>query len=346
MKRTKLCLLMSLLLIVWGSASVYAGGGFDDIANKAKKANETVRNVNEVIRDIDQTVEGVGSAKEGVGDIGKDTQGVLGIDTTQQQTPAQTSTTSPAQAPGQVQTTPTGAMPKPPTPAYKSPTYRIAANQDANRPRLKNISQAELQKWFEIEDQRKYEEYLANSGFISREEFNRRDDILAYQAYEEAYGQYMEQDMAGWISSDGDMKEAIAQLWVSDSRTSPGYPFERMRIHLGFVIPQPDGIRVSTFNRRDRNHTDEVFSVCFPYSDQLFNSYKQTIERSVGGVMEPNPNYGTTSGAHEYQYVLRSNRSGDGIPYLIELRRNRISNISTREYYSFNLTLTELGRDP
>ena len=175
---------------------------------------------------------------------------------------------------------------------------------------------------------------------------NRRDDILAYQAYEEAYGQYMEQDMAGWIFLQADIEEAIEQLWNSDNNTPPGYPFEQMRVHLGFVIEQPDGIRTSTFNRRDRNHTERVFTVQFPYSDQLYDSYKQTIERLVGGVMEHNPNYGITAGAHEYHYVLRSNRSGDGIPYSIQLRRNRFSNISARDYFYFSLTVMELGRDP
>ena len=339
MINTDLFLLMGLFLFIWGSVSVYDSGGLGGVAKKAKRANETVRSVNEVIRDIDQTIEGIGSVKNRVEDIGRDTRNVLGIENPPQQQGQPAYQQIPAQA------TPSGAISKPPTPAYAPPTYRIAANQNEGRPRL-NLSQALIQRWFEIEDQRKYEEYLCNSGFITREEFNSRDNILQYQAYEEAYGQHMEQDMAGWILLQGDIGEAIEQLWNSDSRTSPGYPFERMRIHLGFVIPQPDGIRVSTFNRRDRNHTDEVFSVCFPYSDQLFNSYKQTIERSVGGAMEPNPNYGITSGAHEYHYILRSNRSGDGIPYSIQLRRNRFSNISARDYFNFSLTVMELGRDP
>jgi hypothetical protein len=78
MKSTNVFSLTVLLLLAAGS--VYAGSGFDSVADKAKKANEAVRSVNDLIRDVDQTVEGVGGAKEGVKEIGRDTTDVLGID--------------------------------------------------------------------------------------------------------------------------------------------------------------------------------------------------------------------------------------------------------------------------
>jgi hypothetical protein len=97
MKSTKVFSLAVLLLLAAGS--VYAGSGFDSVADKAKKANEAVRSVNDVIRDVDQTVEGVGGAKEGVKEIGRDTTDVLGIDTTKQpQQTQQQAQPTPAQA--------------------------------------------------------------------------------------------------------------------------------------------------------------------------------------------------------------------------------------------------------
>ena len=210
MKKTELFLVMGLLLIVWGSASVYAGGGFDDIANKAKKANETVRNVNEVIRDIDQTVEGVGSAKEGVGDIGKDTQGVLGIENPpQQQTPAQTSTTAPAQAPGQVQTTPPGAVPLPPLPQI---TLTMPPRDGGYKV---NVTSAQLRQLLEIRDQRNYLQYLRNSGYITEDEYKRRD-LSFEQAEADIILPIAQADQFAYIYADeyikGEHKKILANL--------------------------------------------------------------------------------------------------------------------------------------
>ena len=103
--KTKAIFFLAVLFIA-GSITAYAGGSLESIADKAKKANETVRSVNDVIRDVDETVEGVGGAKEGAKDIGRDTTDVLGIDTTaqppqQQQTSAQTPAPAQTQTPAQ-----------------------------------------------------------------------------------------------------------------------------------------------------------------------------------------------------------------------------------------------------
>jgi hypothetical protein len=81
MKRTKTFFFLTALLIA-GSITAYAEGGLENVADKAKKANDTVKSVNSVVRDVDETVEGVGGVKGGVKDIGQDTVDVVGIDTT------------------------------------------------------------------------------------------------------------------------------------------------------------------------------------------------------------------------------------------------------------------------
>jgi len=95
MKRKNIFLFLVVLLIA-GSVTAYGQSWLDRIKDTTKKANETVRGVNDVIRNADETVEGVGGAKEGVKDIGKDTQDVLGVDTTAKPAPQQPQTT-PAQ---------------------------------------------------------------------------------------------------------------------------------------------------------------------------------------------------------------------------------------------------------
>jgi hypothetical protein len=210
-----------------GSITAYAGGQFNDIANTAKKANEAVQSVNNVVRDVDSTIEGVGGIKGGVKDIGQDTADVLGVDTTSQpkQAPAQT---QPQAIQAQAQT-PSGAVPLPPLPNV---TFTLQFKDSV-------VSQQQLRKLYENRDQRKYTEYLFNSGYITEAEFKKRSesqDQEYYKMLETVGDQYTMIDAAGTVEKE------VNKLWPF---WSPVWPGKEIRETSGLNLRQPPGTRSS-----------------------------------------------------------------------------------------------------
>jgi hypothetical protein len=311
MKRTKTFFFLIVLFIA-DSITVYAGGKLDDISNNVKKANEAVRSVNNVIRDVDETVEGVGGIKGGVKDIGQDTADVLGVDTTPQ--PQQTQP-----APIQAQTqTPSGAVPLPPLPNVTLTMPPMDGGYKVN------VTPAQLRQMFENRDQRKYTEYLFNSGYIPEAEFKSRSENLD-QVYYGILGPIGNADQIAMIYANGAVEEEIKKLWPY---WSPGWPGKEIRQTSGLNLQQPQGTR-SSFSF-DIQMIRGGFT---PYSEQIFNNIKQQLEAGLGAAMTYEADF------DRYTYVLRSNKSASGRPYWIILYRST----STNRIY---LEVSQLNRDP
>jgi len=226
----------------------------------------------------------------------------------------------------------TSRVPKPTTPTYTRPL-----NRDGNDPRL-NLTQVQMQKWFEIEDQRKYLTAMHNEGRITREEYNTQDQQLQKQAYE-IWGTYITDisSQIAYMYSNGDIEEAIKLLWGTSG--IPGYPSDQlMRGILGFAIPQPIGTR-SMFT------SDYGFTINLrPYSDQVYNTLKQQIEAGLGASLVRYADFENLAETqrYEYEYVLRSNKSANGKPYQIVLTRSR----DPKDRQQINIQVNELRRDP
>jgi len=191
-----------------------------------------------------------------------------------------------------------------------------------------NVTSAQLRQLLEIRDQRFYVRYLFNSGYITEDEYKRRDLPLE-QAEADIIVPIAQADPVAYIWADGTVNDAIKKIWDIGGAWfshSPGYPIGMMNRIFGFVIPQPQGTRASSGATEYEYITDKVFELSLiPYSEQLFNSYKQQLDSRFGTPeFEDGPSVG--SNYDKYKYVLRSNRSGDGRPYLIELVRHKDSN--------------------
>ena len=205
-----------------------------------------------------------------------------------------------------------------------------------------NVTSAQLRQLLEIRDQRYYVRYLFRSGYITEDDYKRRDLPLE-QAEVDIFVPIAEADPVAYVWADGTVKDALNEIWTTARGwRGPGYPIALMNKIFGFVIPQPQGTRASSFAVEYEDIRDRVFDTTFtPYSDQLFNNYKQQFDSHFGTPeFVSGPSVG--SNTDNYRYVLRSNKSADGRPYLINLGRHTDS--SKREAFMVDVWI--LGRDP
>ena len=250
-EKTELFWLMGLLLVIWGSASVYAEDGLD-------------------------------------------------------------------------QTTPPGAVPLPPLPQITLTMPPRGGGYSVE------VTSAELWRLFEIRDQRNYLQYLRNSGYITEDEYKRRDLPLE-QAEADIFLPIVQADQFAYIYANEYIKGEISKLWPG---WSPGWPGREIRQTSGLNLQQPQGTRSSfSFNLQ------MIRGSFTPYSEEAYNNIKQQLEAALGAPLELNRDFARDPVNNwEYQYVLRLNRSAIGRPYLIELTRYTSSN---RIY----LEVSELTRD-
>jgi hypothetical protein len=194
-----------------------------------------------------------------------------------------------------------------------------------------NVTSAQLRQMLENRDQRKYAEYLFNSGYITEDEFRSRSENLD-KTYYGMIGSIQELDMFAVIFANDVVENELKKIWPS---WSPGWPGREIRQITGLSLQQPQGTRSSfSFDLR------MIRGSFTPYSDQAYNDFKQQLETALGAPLELNQDFAhDPDNNYEYQYVLRSNKSVSGKPYLIVLTRYTSNN---RIY----LEVAELRKDP
>jgi len=216
----------------------------------------------------------------------------------------------------------TPAVPMPSTPTF------TPIPGTSSEPRL-NLTQQQWQRMFVIRDQKKYAEYLLNTGNITRDEYYARENNLIKEENEivepllRAMGDYNFQ--MAYIFTNGDLQEAIKKLWPDN--WPPGWHGQELRELIGFALQQPQGTRAMSFNE----YNQMIRMNLTPLTDQVFNNIKQQLETGLRATM-------TNEGSNRYTYVLRSNRSANGKPYFIEVSRRS-------DGYVY-IEVSELRRDP
>ena len=177
-----------------------------------------------------------------------------------------------------------------------------------------NITSAQLQEVLENRDQRKYVDYLKNSGYITDDEFNRRRETLD-QKYEEFIEEIGTVDPIAMMAHSAPVNNELDKIW----RGIPCWPHIQMHEWTGFNIHQPPGTRASY-----RITQGLLEAHLTPYTEQTVNNIKQQLEALLGIAFDKHPTSPTI-----LQQNLHSSRSGDGKPYLIELHwypgENRIA---------------------
>ncbi len=122
----------------------------------------------------------------------------------------------------------------PPVPLSPTPAY-TPSNTNPGAPRL-NLSRQQMQRLFEIYDQRKYTEAMYNEGRITQNEYD-AEHAKSYEDAGKIMGTPTGADQIAWIYTNGDLEIADEKLWVS---WAPGWPSAKtMREWLGFSIPSP-----------------------------------------------------------------------------------------------------------
>ena len=203
-----------------------------------------------------------------------------------------------------------------------------------------NVTSAQLRQLLEVRDQRYYVRYLFNSGYITEDEYRRRDLPLE-QAEVDIIVPIAQADPVAYIWADGTVNDALKEIWGSKiSSLGPGYPVALMNKIFGFIIPQPQGTRSSAQIPEYEHIVDIAFAfILKPYTDQIYNTIKQQLDTRFG-----TPEYINTGGSSPmHRYVLRSNRSGDGRPYLIEFKRHSVLD---KPPDVVGITVWILARDP
>jgi hypothetical protein len=205
-------------------------------------------------------------------------------------------------------------------------TYTLPQN-------ITGVSQQQAQRLFDIRDQRMLLEAMRNEGIITESYY----DTRLRQSWSDESKILETLNQSTWITllmGDGGIESAIKRLWVN---WSPGWPSARTLYEwIGFSLQQPPSTRAACFPERYMIRVNIT-----PLTDQNYNSIKQQLEKGLGVSLVLNPDFaGDPVNNTEYKYVIRSNKSASGKPYLVTLSR-RLGSVK-----SIYLEIAELTRDP
>jgi hypothetical protein len=171
-----------------------------------------------------------------------------------------------------------------------------------------NVTSAQLRRLLEIKDQRNYELYLFNSGYITRDEYRTRDRTLE-QAEGDLILPIIQADQIAYIYANSTVEGELKKIWSPD--WAPGWHGQAIRECLGFALIQPQGTRATS-----QNEDNQMIRMNLrPLTDEIYNNIKQQIERGTGEAMTYEADF------NRHIYVLRSNRSASGKPYFISVQR-------------------------
>jgi hypothetical protein len=222
----------------------------------------------------------------------------------------------------------------------------------------------EMNRLFQLKDQQKTLESQHNQGMITEDEYNKRYDelLMAINEIEEPIRNEISQlvmigiEVAtkGLDSTQADrqraeaanarlqtvmkpleeVNKAIERLWPANE---PGWHAQEIRECIGFTLQPPPGTRTTS------SEQPGLIRMCItPYTDQIFNTMKQQLERGLGAALEDVTEEG---GTYHYQYILRSNRSPTGKPYWIELVA-AYPDMPNQPPKGVDISIAELRRDP